>query len=248
MQTEPTGFLSEFVQFLAAGTGVHFLEGVVQMIYFLLGHAGVLADVRLLLLHLGVGIDGFLACHDETGQRTDAGHDGCTPVIDGVLHALEQRFGDLHLRIDLIQFSLDLLDLGDVRIPCRSAPLDVLEFGLQVVQSLPEVVRSGFVHLQEDAFTGLGAGLHLPEFAFGRLDLLVKLIPHLLIAGGSGLDPRGFELGQFLLDLIERPLCLLVIDVELNVCLIDICHILIDYAVPYTLTLTILTGFFSIPM
>ena len=111
--------LGELVELVSARAGVHVLEGVVHGLHLLTGHAGVLEGVGHLLLHLGEGVHRLAASHHEAGQQGGDAHQRGLPLVQLVVEAVPEGLLVAQFGVDLGQFRLDRLDLGDVGVPRR---------------------------------------------------------------------------------------------------------------------------------
>ena len=72
---ETSCLLRELVQLVTASTGVHLLERLVESLHLFRSHLGVFARVRHLLLHLGKGVHGASARHDNSRQQRSSHKD-----------------------------------------------------------------------------------------------------------------------------------------------------------------------------
>ena len=142
---EATGILSEFVELLAAGAGVHPLEFLIQVSDLFLCHTGVFANIRHFLIHLGESVHRLTCGHGDARNGSHHNLNGSAPVEHLLGEAFPQRSVFLGLRSNFSKFIFDGSNFLHLLVPCFRAALNARQLLVELSQCLAQFFGGGFV-------------------------------------------------------------------------------------------------------
>ena len=173
--------LRQLIQLVTSCSGVHIAESVVHGIHLVTSHAGIFDGVGDFLLHLGIGVHCLATSHDEAGEQGGDAHERGLPVVELAVEASPKGFLRAEFGVHFGEFRLDLLDFGDMGVPCRTASLHILQLPIEGLQGLVQLFGRCPVESEHYALDLHGGGLNLSHLPSGLVEFLAEFAKFYLV-------------------------------------------------------------------